>query len=58
VSRVVLTKGSMMRGNLPSLGLLSGWSVQSKVIKDSDQCRYSGVAAHTELVTQPMSLSL
>jgi hypothetical protein len=41
VSRVILTNRSTMRGNLPGLGMLSGWSVQSKVIGDSDQRRYS-----------------
>jgi hypothetical protein len=56
VSRVAPTRGSMMRGNLPSLGMLSGWFVQSKVIEDSDQCRYSGVVVLTELIAQPMSI--
>jgi hypothetical protein len=50
VSRVIPTSRSTMRGNLPGLGLLSGWSVQSKVIEDSDQCRYSGTAELTVLI--------
>jgi hypothetical protein len=37
VSQVVPTSGSAMRGNLPGLGMLSGWSVRSKVIRDLDQ---------------------
>jgi hypothetical protein len=45
-------------GNLPGLGLLSRWSVQSKVIIDSDQCRNYRTPVPTELTAWPMSLSL
>jgi hypothetical protein len=58
VSHVVPTNGSMMRGNLPGLGMLSGSSVQLKVIGDSDQRKYSGTAVLTELITRRVSLSL
>jgi hypothetical protein len=44
MSRVVLTSGSTMRGNLPDFGILSGWSIQSNVIGDSDHRRYSRIA--------------
>jgi hypothetical protein len=47
-----------MRGNLPSLGMLFGWSVQSKVIGDSDQHRYCRTTALMELISQLVSLSL
>jgi hypothetical protein len=39
-------------------GMLSEWSIWSKVIRDSDQRRYSGTAMLTELTTLPVSLSL
>jgi hypothetical protein len=58
VSWVVSTSGLTMRGNLPSLGMLSGWSVKSKVIGDSDQRRYSRTAALTALIDRLVSLSL
>jgi hypothetical protein len=37
LSRVIQTRGLTLRGNLPGFGMLLGWSVQSKLIKDSDQ---------------------
>jgi hypothetical protein len=58
VSQVVPSRGSTMRGNLPGLGMMSGWPIWSKVIKDSEQRRYSGLAMLTELIAQPMSLNL
>jgi hypothetical protein len=36
VSRVVPTSRSTMRGTLLGFGILSMWSIQSKVIKDLD----------------------
>jgi hypothetical protein len=58
VTRVVPTSRSTMRGNLLGLKMLSGWSVPSKVIGDSDQCRYSRTIVLMALITQPISLSL
>jgi hypothetical protein len=58
VSQVVPTSRSTMRGNLPGLGMLSRWSVQSKVIRDLDQHRYSRTTVLMVLIAQPMSLSL
>jgi hypothetical protein len=50
--------GSTIRGNLPGLGMISGWSIRSKVLGDSDQHRYSGTTALTTLISWPVSLSL
>jgi hypothetical protein len=58
VSQVVPTSGSMIRGNHPGLGMLYSWSIRLKVIRDSDQCRYSGTDTLTKLITRPVSLSL
>jgi hypothetical protein len=46
-----------MRVNLPGLGMLSGWSIQSNVIGDSDQCRHSETARLMTLIAQSVSLS-
>jgi hypothetical protein len=47
-----------MRKNLPSLGMLSEWSLHIKVIRDSDQYRYFGTIGPMVLTTHPISLSL
>jgi hypothetical protein len=47
-----------MRGNLLSLGMLSGGSIRSKVIRDSDQKRYFEAGGLTVLTARLVSLSL
>ena len=44
VSRFVPTIGLTISGYLPSYGTLSGWSVRSKVMADSDHRRKVGAA--------------
>jgi hypothetical protein len=58
VSEVVPTSGSTMRGNLPHLGMLFGWSIWSKVIGDLDQCIYFGNTTLMTLIAQLVNLSL
>jgi hypothetical protein len=54
VRRVVLTSGLTMRGNLFGFGMLCRWSIRSKVIRDSDQRRYSETTGPTTLIAWPV----
>jgi hypothetical protein len=44
-----------MRGYHPNFGIMSGWSLRSKVMRTSDHLRYSGLAGETAMTSRAVS---